>query len=186
LPRINYLKEDSLLIPGKKRMAESDRIYSSKIKFGGYFNFKDFYKFCYEWIDDEVGITMQEGKYVEKVSGTSKDIEIEWSGKRKFGDYFGFKMKVDFRILGMTSEEVVIKGVKKKMNKGSIEIKVSSDLIKDHQGKFETSAFYKFLRAMYEKWIITSRVEAMEGKIFGDSDEFLAQAKAYLDLTGKR
>jgi len=57
---------------------------------------------------------------------------------------------------------------------------------KDYDGKFETTAFKKFLRSIYEKWVILSRIEEFEGKIIKDSDEFLSQAKAYLDLEGKR
>jgi len=48
------------------------------------------------------------------------------------------------------------------------------------------SAFNKFLRSIYEKWVITSRIDEMEGKIAGACDEFMAQTKAYLDLEGKR
>ena len=32
----------------------------------------------------------------------------------------------------------------------------------------------------------TSRIDAMEDKLAGGCDEFLGQAKAYLDLEGKR
>ena len=73
-----------------------------------------------------------------------------------------------------------------KSNKGGVEIKIKGDLIRDYQGKFEINAFQKFLRSIYEKWVIPSRIEEYEGKLAGDCDEFLAQAKAYLDLEGKK
>jgi hypothetical protein len=59
-------------------------------------------------------------------------------------------------------------------------------LVRDYQGKFEKNAFQVFLRTAYEKWIIPGRIDQMEAKLFGDCDEFLAQAKAFLDLEGKR
>ena len=59
-------------------------------------------------------------------------------------------------------------------------------LVRDYNGKFETTAFKKFLRSIYEKWVIASSIEHYEDKIIGACDEFLSQTKAYLDLEGKR
>ena len=69
-------------------MAEEDKIFSSKIKYNGIFSFGDFYKFCFEWLRDEVGLDLVEEKYAEKLSGDSKNIDVEWSGSRKITDYF--------------------------------------------------------------------------------------------------
>ena len=77
-------------------------------------------------------------------------------------------------------------GRKIKTNQGEISIDVKGILVRDYQNKFESSATLRMWRAIYEKWIIQSRVEQFEGKIVGDSDELLNQAKAFLDLEGKR
>lgn len=167
-------------------MSESETVYSSKVKYNGVCKFADFYKFCYEWLSDEKGLSVSETAYNEKISGTSKDIEIEWIGKKKVTDYFKFKVKINFRILGLSEVEVVEGGAKVKTNKGSFEISAKGDLIRDYDGKFEHSAFQKFLRGIYEKWVIASRVEEYEDKLIGVCDSFLGQAKAYLDLEGKR
>ncbi|MBR9701752.1 hypothetical protein GOV13_02420 [Candidatus Pacearchaeota archaeon] len=167
-------------------MAEKDTIFSSEIKSKGFFNFKEFYKFCYEWIDDEINIEMSEKKYEEKLSGDSKEIIIEWEEARKFSDYFKFEMKVEFVVRNMKDVEINQGGKKVKINSGDLKVKVKGILVKDYDGKFETSAFNKFLRSIYEKWVITARIEQFEDKIVGDCDKFLAQAKAYLVLEGKR
>ena len=167
-------------------MIEEDTIFSSKIKYGGIFSFEDFYKFSYSWLTDEVGLNIAETKYSEKLSGDSKNIDIEWAGVRKLTDYFKFKMMVKFKIVGLKKVEINQNGAKVETNKGSVEVAIKGILIRDYAGKFETSAFKKFLRSIYEKWVITSRINEFEDKIIGDSDEFLSQAKAYLDLEGKR
>ena len=167
-------------------MIEEDTIFSSKIKYGGIFSFEDFYKFSYSWLTDEVGLNIAETKYSEKLSGDSKNIDIEWAGVRKLTDYFKFKMMVKFKIEGLKKVEINQNGAKVETNKGSVEVAIKGILIRDYAGKFETSAFKKFLRSIYEKWVITSRINEFEDKIIGDSDEFLSQAKAYLDLEGKR
>ena len=163
-------------------MAEKDKVFSSKIKYGGIVNFADFYKFCYEWLRDEMGVTMSENKYAEKLSGDSKSIDVEWSGSSLLSDYFKMDIKVTFKVTGLTNIEID----KVKTNKGSVEIGIGGTLVKDYNGKFEKTAFQKVLRGFYEKTVIPSRVEQMQGKVIGGCDEFLAQAKAYLDLEGKR
>jgi len=167
-------------------MAEKDEIFSSKIKYGGIFLFSDFYRFCYEWLTDETDLKITENKYSEKLEGDSKKIDVEWTGKKKVTDYFQFEIKVSFRITNLINVEINQGNAKIKTNKGQVEVKVKGILVKDYEGKFETNAFKKFLRSIYEKWIIKSRIDQMEDKIIGDCDEFLSQAKAYLDLEAKR
>lgn len=167
-------------------MSEKDVIFSSKVKYTGIVNFAEFYKFCYDWLTEETQLLLSEDKYVEKLSGDSKNIDIIWSAFRKITDYFKFDAKVTFKVLGLTKVEITEGGKKISTNKGSIEISIKGTLTRDYKGKFETNAFNKFLRSIYEKWIIMGRIDQMEEKIIGDCDEFLGQAKAYLDLEGKR
>jgi len=167
-------------------MAEKEDIYSSKIKYDGVFSFRDFYKFCYDWLSDETGLDLQESKYVEKIKGNSKDIEVEWEGSKSMTEYFKFDALIKLKVIGLTEVELNQNGQKIKTNKGSIEISVKGTLVRDYDGKFETTAFKKFLRAIYEKWVITSRIIDFEDKVASACDEFLSQAKAYLDLEGKR
>lgn len=167
-------------------MAEKDTVFESKLKYGGFFSFSDFYQFCYDWLSDEIGLTVAEDSYVEKVKGDSKDIDIEWTCSKKFTDYFKFESKIAFKIIGLKKVEINSEGKKIKTNDGGIQIKVKGILVHDYQGKFESSGFQKFLRGIYEKWVIPGRVDEFEDKIAGSLDGFLSQAKSYLDLQGKR
>jgi len=133
-------------------MAEKDQIFSSKVKYNGIVSFKDFYKFCYDWLTEETGIYVAETKYLEKLKGNSKDIDIEWAGTRKVTDYFKFQIKAKFRILGLIDIETTQQGVKIRTNKSSVEIKVTGTLVRDYEGKFEITGYKKFLRSIYEKY----------------------------------
>ena len=167
-------------------MAEKDTIFSSKIKYDGIFDFKEFYKFCYQWASEEMGYSISEDKYAEKISGDSKAIKVEWSGARKVTDYFKFSVSIKFEVLNLTSIEATQEGRKIKTNKGSVELKIKGTLIRDYDGKFEKTATQKFMRSIYEKWVIRPRIDEYEGKLVGECDEFLSQAKAFLDLEGKK
>jgi len=168
-------------------MAEKDTIFSSIIKNEGIFSFKDFYLFCYEWLKEETEMDpLKEEKYEEKIKGDEKDIIIKWIGERKLTDYFRFDVKVEFTVRHLKDIEVSQDGINVRTNKGDVKVSVKGILVRDYQGKFETTAFKKFLRAIYEKWVITSRIVEMEEKMSKECDDFLNQAKAYLDLEGKK
>lgn len=168
-------------------MAEEETIFSSEVKYVGIFSFKDFYKFCYEWVNEEIGADpLSETKYEEKIKGDEKEIVVEWEGEKELTDYFRFDIKVKFEIRDLKTVEVTQNGKKIKTNEGSAKLKVKGILVRDYKGKFDRSAFNKFLRSTYEKWVITTRIDEYKGKIASYCDEFLSQAKAYLDLEGKK
>ncbi len=167
-------------------MAEQETIFSSTVKYAGVFSFKDFYQFCHEWLTEEIGLDIEEGKYEEKIIGNIKEIVVEWKGEKKLTDYFKFDAKVKFEIKGLENVEAMQDGVKIKTNKGSAKVSVKGILVRDYDGKFETSVFKKFLRSIYEKWVIASRIEQFEDYIASKCDGFLGQTKAYLDLEGKK
>jgi len=165
---------------------ESETIFSSKIKYNGIFSFKEFYKFCYDWLAEEYTWDVVEEKYEEKLVGDSKEIDVEWAFNKKVTDYFKFKGKVKFRVKALKEVEIVQGGAKVKTNSGSVEVSIKGDLQRDYQGKFDRSAYRKFLRSLYEKWVISARINEYEGKIVSRCDTFLGQAKAYLDLEGRK
>lgn len=165
---------------------EKETVFSSQITYNGIFSFKDFYQFCYDWLTEELGMQITEDKYSEKLAGDSKNIQVKWICEKKITDYFRFDAKVSFNVNSLKKIEITNGGQKVETNQGIIRVKIEGILARDYLGKFETSAFNKFLRGVYEKWIITSRVEEFKETIINDSDEFLLQSKAYLDLEGKR
>ena len=168
-------------------MPEKETIFSSTIKYEGIFGFKDFYKFCYDWLKEETGLDpLKETKYEEKIAGDKKEIKVEWKGEKKLTDYFRFDVEVKFEIKNLKEIEMNQGGSKIKTNDGSVKVEMKGILVRDYAGKFETTAFKKFLRSIYEKWVIPSRIDEYQAKISTDSDTFLNQAKAYLDLEGKK
>jgi len=167
-------------------MPELDALIKTKVKHSGVFDFKETYRILFEWLMD-AGYDVNEKSYKENIgAGGAKEIEVEWVAVRKVSDYFRFMIKAKWHIIGMTSVEVEIDGVKQKMNKGQFELEISSVLIKDYEARWENKPFWKFLRTLYDKYLIKERVEQYEGKLIGEMEEFVAQCKSFLSLTGKR
>ena len=166
-------------------MPEKEKVFSSKVKYGEIFNFAEYYKFCHDWLEEE-GFWLVEDKYVEKLKGDAKEIDVEWTCKKKITDYFLFEVKVKFKVINMKKIEINYGGNKINTNKGTVETNVTGTLVRDYEAKFEMSGFLKFLRGGYEKWVIPSRVEEFEDKLMDVCNSFLEQAKSYLDIEGKK
>jgi len=166
-------------------MVEIDFISESKVKHDGIFDFKEVYRFLYTAFNDKL-YDLEEIAYSEKNTATGKEIDFHWVASRKISDYFRFKIKVDWLILSMTSVEVTKEGIKTKMNKGSLEIKFSCFLEKDYESRWEGTAFLKFLRGLYDNYVIKSRIVDYERRLLMEMTEFADQAKAFLVLEAKR
>lgn len=166
-------------------MPEKDQVFKGKIKQTGIFDFKDFYSFTYDWLITE-DYDVIEKTYNEKVLGESKDLEIEWDATRKISDYFKFNIKVRWKILGMKKTKVK-KGDKEiSMDTGQVELSFTAVLIKDYEGRWDDNPFSKFLRGVYDRYIIRHRINQYEIKLLRELDEFIAQCKSFLSIEGRR
>jgi hypothetical protein len=166
-------------------MSELSPVYEGKVVHAGVFDFKTFYNYLYDWLVNYQYIVIEK-KYSEKIKAEGKDVDIEWLCLRKISDYFRFRIKIKMRVIGMASAELVKDGMKLKRDKGEIEISIGSFLERDYENKWEMNAVNKFLRGLYDKYIIKTRVEDYEGALGGEVQEFIAQVKAFLVLEGKR
>lgn len=166
-------------------MAEKDKVSESKVKWSGLFDFKETYNFCYNWLNEE-DYFVEEKKYIEELAGDAKKVEIVWEATKKVSDYFKYHLKMTWRIVGMKSVEVEQNGRKVKMNTGSFEIKTAATLVKDWDGTWESSPVNKFLRGVYDKFIIEGRIRQYEDKVFGDMNNFSEAFKAFLALEGRK
>ena len=165
-------------------MVEKDKIYKGKIKQSGIFNFKDFYEFLYDYFMDE-NYDVFESKYTEKLKGDSKDLEIKWRAVKEVSDYFRFEISSHWFILGMKKVRVKKEGEEISMDSGTIEIKFDGVLVKDWENRWESSPFFKFLRGLYDRYIIRSRIDDYELKLFQEINEIIAQAKSFLAIEGQ-
>ena len=166
-------------------MVEKEEVIKEKITHSGVFNFSEFYSYAHSWLKEE-DYGVAEEKYNEKVSGNSRDITIEWKASKEVSDYFKVSIKVEFQIEGLVDVEVEVDGKKKKTNKGKVTVDIKAALLKDPESKWESSSFNRFLREIYNKYIIPKRLENVQGKVISDVQDFKEELKSFLELTGRR
>ncbi|MBS3088915.1 hypothetical protein J4402_04025 [Candidatus Pacearchaeota archaeon] len=166
-------------------MTDKDAVLKEKVEHSGLFDFAGFYSFAHSWFKEQK-YGVNEKKYSEKVKGNARDLRIEWAATKAISDYFKIELDITFEVWGMTEVEVEIDGEKKKMNKGTIGAEIKGTLVKDYDSKWETSPQWRFLREIYNKYLIPARVNSMKGKVEDDVRSFKEELKSFLDLIGKR
>jgi hypothetical protein len=162
-------------------MALKETAFESTIKNKGYWKFSDVYSMLYDFLKNE-GYSVNESSYKES-SGDSKDIDIEWEASKKVTDYFKYVIAIKWAITGMTDVEVEIDEKVKKMNKGDLKIKVTATFVKDYDSKWEDKPHHKFLRGLYEKYIINSSIDEYKGKLSKEAAGLVDELKAFLKLS---
>ncbi len=165
-------------------MSERDRLYKGKVKQRGIFSYSDFYNFSYDWLRQE-DYDVTERNYTEKVIGDAKDIQVVWEAERKISDYFKYMIKVRMNIWGMKKIKVKKEGKEISMDTGLFEINFEVWLIKDYEDRWENHPFWKFLRGLYERYIIRARVDLYEDKAIEELIEFMGECKAFLAIEVK-
>ncbi|MBS3079056.1 hypothetical protein J4218_02970 [Candidatus Pacearchaeota archaeon] len=165
-------------------MSEKDKVYQGKVKQSGIFSFKDLYAFLYSWLKEE-GYDIVEKSYSEKISGDSKQIEITWEAAKEVSDYFKFQIKVEWQILGMKSVDVQKEDKKIKMDSGSLEVKFKGVLLKDYEDRWENQPFWKFMRGIYDRYVIKSRIDEYQIKLIEEVEDMVSQCKSFLAIEAR-
>jgi hypothetical protein len=166
-------------------MAEKDIIAKETLKYTGYCDFRELYKFMYDWLKDEE-CRISEDEYKEKIKGDEKELDIKWSISKKLTDYFKLTADIKITTKRMKDLEVEIDGKKKAMNQLELKIDIKGVLVKDYTSKWSGSSSGKFFKELYDKFIIPKRTEDMEGKVESLVQELKEEVKAFLELTGKK
>ncbi|MFA5484751.1 MAG: hypothetical protein WC260_00655 [Candidatus Pacearchaeota archaeon] len=162
-------------------MSVSSNIAKQTIKKKGYWNYSELYSFCFNWLKDN-GYGIKESEYVEKLSDFGKEIQLKWEGSRKVTDYFKFVINVEWHILGMSDAVIERDGKQEKTNKGEIKLSVSADLVKDYEDNWDKKPMIKFMRGIYDKYIIRTTIDNYGAVLKTDFGEYISQIKSFLEL----
>jgi len=167
-------------------MSEKIKTYKGKVKKKGNFPFSDFYKFLYDYLIDE-GYNVYETTYLEKRQGDSKELNITWQAYKQISNYFQFEIDSNWIILGMKSIEYADPDdatQKIKTDNGALEIGLSSTLIKDPNNQW-TKKFWKYLRKIYDKYVIRKRIDQYEEELIEETNKYAAYMRSLLEMQGQ-
>lgn len=152
-----------------------------KVKQKSVFSLDELYSVLYHWFELHT-YDFQEQEYRDEVTPNGHNLEITWYAEKKIDDYIKFVIEVSFLVLGYQTVEIEKEGgIKQKTGKGEVEVQMSSYLEKDYEDRWK-GTFSLFLRELYDKYIIKSRIEALEGNLHDELYKFIDEIKAFLNL----
>ena len=135
-----------------------------KISQKSVFNLQELYKMMFRWFE-LYGYGFSEREYKDSEAGDAKNLEIRWHAEKKKDDYVKFVIDPSFLILGMTKAEIEKDGLKIKTNQGSVEINFTAYMEKDFDEEWKKTPVRKFLREVYDKYVIGDRIEGYAGEL---------------------
>lgn len=162
-------------------MVQKKEVYKENLKQTGYWQYKELYDMTFNWMKDHNYLLM-ENLYNEKLQPGGKEIIIKWTAIRKVTDYFMFEIVLEWHILGMKDAEVEIDGKKIKTNKGEVGIVFKANLVKDYEKRWEDKPLHKFMRGLYEQYIIRKTIDEYEDDLEDDTRDIISDLKAFLRI----
>ncbi len=162
-------------------MSERDIIVPSvRVKEKSVFSLDDLYEMLILWFEHH-RYDFQERGYKDEDLGNKKHVSVRWYSEREINDYIKFVIETNFVVLGLEEVEIESGGVKRKSNRGEIELEIRAYIIKDFSNKWETG-FMRFLRGFYDKFVIKSSIEGYEKELYEETYAYTDEIKSFLNL----
>ena len=138
------------------------------------FDYDSMLKVMKEWFEDHK-YTLNEKAYGGKdLPSREREEKIEWTAERKITDYIKFHISFQLWVRRMGN----IKAEGHKLKKGDIYIGFKGWMEKDYKGKWRS----EFLRQMYDRFLVPGKLNMYEGKIWAETNDFIALTKKYLGM----
>ncbi len=151
-----------------------------KLKSKGIFNLDDLYKEMVIWFN-HYGYEWKELEYkkVENADGTTKT-ELRWECPKKVDDYVSIQTSIFMQAV-VSDVEVTVGNEKKKMNKGSMELKFSTALLKNMDA-WKNGLMGNITGLIYDRILIKERLRAYELNTLLETQKLIKEVKEYLQI----
>lgn len=155
-----------------------------KIKASGVFDFEELYQELERWFKHN-GYEWKETTYrnVDQPDG-GKMVELKWECYKKPSgeDYLRYQISIHWQAF-LKEVEVNVENIKRKMNKGSVEMRFEVNILKGVK-VWEKMLFGKLMGVIYEKILIRDRLDKHEEMIFEEANALFSEIRAFFQIYG--
>ena len=142
----------------------------------------ELYKMIKYWLDfngyGDERKSFKEEKYVERIKGDAKQVEIRWRAEKEVSDYFTFVIELTYFIIGLKKIKVKQGDREIKMHEADLELRLSSNIILDKKNKWKNPLTKK----VYDKLIINKRIEEHKIDLYKKTYGLHDEIKSFLEL----
>ncbi|MFH0751980.1 MAG: hypothetical protein V1914_00080 [archaeon] len=152
-----------------------------KLKSKGVFNFEELYTEMAKWFKHyDYNWKEIEYKKIDNQDNT-QTVEIRWECPKEIDNYVSILTEIFLKATDLSNVEVTVGNEKKMMNKGSVELKFTTTMIKNIN-IWTNKPFGKAAGLIYDKILIKDRLTYYEDEIFNESQKLIAEIKEYLQI----
>jgi len=177
---------------GEIKLGKQWIVRQFSLNFKHIFSFEYLYKRVREWLIEEgycgEGPDWIEKLYLERIDGRgAKQIWVWWRMNKSpypNNPFFKFYLDVDYHVLNLTTQEIVVEGSKVKTNKGECEIFITAKMELDPSGAWDKNFMLKskYLQKFYLNRIYKEQIEKTEDELVRDASRLLGAVKQYYQL----
>ncbi|MBW2966913.1 hypothetical protein KY362_00345 [Candidatus Woesearchaeota archaeon] len=171
------------------------QVRKTRLVYKHVFSMTYLYKRVREWLVHEGyvsdgggpnGDRWMEKLYLERISGNGmKQIWIWWRCSKNYPNKFcRFYLNLDYHILGLTTQEIVVQGTKVKTNKGEAEITITARMELDPDKEWNKNFILRnyYLQNFFLNRIYRRRIQSFEDELVRDMNRLLGAIKQYFQL----
>lgn len=181
MPRVRH-KES-----GKEYYPIGDPILGISVLSKGMFSLAYFYEMAHEWfiengwagrLDSDFGETF----FCQRDSGKHSEIWARWQFRKPSSDVlFYYELDYQVHVLGLTSQETVVKGKKLKLDNGEIEIKFFPRVVINPL--WEKARYFKGMQEWYfRRRLMGKKFEHVRRVLYEEAVRLQEALKSYFDL----
>lgn len=141
------------------------------------FNFADLYKLMQSWFSQH-GYMFLEKEYIDTMRETGKCSTIKWEGERIIDDYVKFHISITITCFDI--QEVELKDCI--ACEGKLNIAFKAYVERDYEGEWEKNFALKFVRAAFDKFVLSSKLEDYSDELKKDTYGLFNKIKSFLRL----
>lgn len=155
--------------------------FNDLITYEGLMDVKGFYTMLNKWLDEHKYDRLEEESY-EFVTEDGKQINLVMRPYRKISEYSKTEIKLEIDFSKLKEVVVEIKGRRKKVYKGSVNIAFHTFLVTDRERSWENPPIIFFLRTLLERFIYRSYIEKYEEDVVEHKNILMREVKSYFNM----
>lgn len=159
-------------------MAEVDYVFKDlKVSQESTFDMQQLYKLGRSWFNQH-GYDFYEKEYISSQKEDTKNASIKWESEKKVDDYVRFHIEARIKFKDLRE----VQGKKRMMNSGQVSVTVEAYIMKDYESRWENGFMSKFVRGLYDTFIIRGKLDKDKHRLDREAKEFFNEVRTFLKV----
>lgn len=163
-------------------MGGIETVDKRKIHYNGYFDMDELYQLLRDIVGQDYRYAIYEEEYSRDMD--EGEAKIDWRCERKETDFIRYRIDITVYVSNLSKGKVKKGGREVRLEQGDIEIHFTAYLESDYMVRWETSAWLKLLKGIYQKYLVKSSYENHQEQVAQDLWSIVDEVKGFFQIQG--